>query len=187
MAKFTFTETRIRGLIIVEPRVFGDSRGYFLESYNRAEFEAAGLDMTFVQDNESRSRRGVLRGLHFQTQHQQGKLVRVVDGEVLDVAVDLRRGSPTFGAWESVLLTGENKRQFYVPEGFAHGFAVLSETATFCYKCTDFYAPEYEAGILWSDAELGIDWRLPPGDVILSDKDRQGMSFAAFHERIGSL
>lgn len=180
MAKFTVTKTKISGLFIIEPQVFGDKRGYFFECYNRLEFESEGLCMNFVQDNESMSCRGVLRGLHFQTQHQQGKLVRAISGAVLDVALDLRAGSGTFGQWESVLLTGENKRQFYIPEGFAHGFAVLSSEAVFAYKCTDFYAPQYESGILWNDSELAIDWKLPTDRVILSDKDKALMRFADF-------
>ena len=136
MGNFNFIKTKIRNLYIIEPKVFGDNRGYFMESYNKNDFFEAGLTMEFVQDNESRSKKGVLRGLHFQTKHTQGKLVRVTEGAVFDVAVDLRKGSPTYGQWEGVLLTAENKRQFYVPEGFAHGFLVLSDYATFNYKCT---------------------------------------------------
>lgn len=174
MKKFKFIETKIRDLYIVEPVVLGDARGYFMETYNKEEFYQAGLNMDFVQDNESKSKKGVLRGLHFQTKHAQGKLVRVTEGEVYDVAVDLRKGSPTFGEWEAVFLNAENKRQFYVPKGFAHGFLVLSEVATFNYKCTDFYAPEYESGILWNDEEVGIKWPLDKiGELILSEKDKQ--------------
>ena len=141
MGQFQFTKTGIEGLVVVEPKVFGDNRGYFMETYNYNDFKAAGLDMVFVQDNQSKSKKGVLRGLHFQKKNPQGKLVRVVSGEVYDVAVDLRRGSDTYGKWYGVLLSAENKKQFYVPEGFAHGFVVMSETAEFVYKCTRFYDP----------------------------------------------
>ena len=173
MSYFNFIETKIKDLYIIEPKVFGDNRGYFMESYNKKAFEEAGLTMEFVQDNESRSKRGVLRGMHFQTKHTQGKLVRVTEGEVYDVAVDLRKGSPTFGMWEGVLLTSENKRQFYVPEGFAHGFLVLSDVATFNYKCTDFYAPEYDSGLLWNDPDVAIEWPLDGiEEILLSEKDK---------------
>ena len=173
MSNFNFIETKIKDLYIIEPKVFGDNRGYFMESYNKKAFEEAGLTMEFVQDNESRSKRGVLRGMHFQTKHTQGKLVRVTEGEVYDVAVDLRKGSPTFGMWEGVLLTSENKRQFYVPEGFAHGFLVLSDVATFNYKCTDFYAPEYDSGLLWNDPDVAIEWPLVGiEEILLSEKDK---------------
>ena len=174
MGKINVIPTSIKDLYIIEPQVFGDHRGYFMESYSEADFKAAGLNMKFVQDNESRSKKGVLRGLHFQTKHTQGKLVRAVEGEVYDVAVDLREGSPTFGKWEGVLLTAENKRQFYVPEGFAHGFLVVSDVATFQYKCTDYYAPEYDGGIRWNDPEIGIEWPLEGiEEVLLSDKDKK--------------
>ena len=173
MSNFNFIETKIRDLYIVEPKVFGDERGYFMESYNKEAFNEAGLTMTFVQDNESRSKKGVLRGLHFQTKHTQGKLVRVTDGAVYDVAVDLRKGSPTYGMWEGILLTAENKKQFYVPEGFAHGFLVVSDYATFNYKCTDFYAPEFDGGVLWNDPEIGIEWPLDGiEEILLSEKDK---------------
>lgn len=142
MGKFKFEKTDIDGVYIIETGVFGDNRGYFMETYNYEEFKEAGLDMVFVQDNQSKSRKGVLRGLHFQKKHTQGKLVRVVKGEVFDVAVDLREGSKTYGKWVGVTLSEENKKQFYIPEGFAHGFVVLSEEAEFCYKCTDFYDPD---------------------------------------------
>lgn len=172
MGNFNFIETKIKDLYIIEPKVFGDHRGYFMESYNKKDFFEAGLTMEFVQDNESKSKKGVLRGLHFQTKHTQGKLVRVTQGEVFDVAVDLRKGSPTYGQWEGVLLSAENKRQFYVPEGFAHGFLVLSEVAVFNYKCTDFYAPEYDSGLLWNDPDVGIEWPLEGiEELSLSDKD----------------
>jgi dTDP-4-dehydrorhamnose 3,5-epimerase len=173
MGKFNFIETEIPDLYIIEPAVFGDARGYFMETYNKNDFFAAGLTMEFVQDNESKSRKGVLRGLHFQTKHTQGKLVRATEGEVFDVAVDLRVGSPTFGQWKGVVLSKENKRQFYVPEGFAHGFLVLSEEAVFNYKCTDYYAPEYDSGLLWNDEEVGVQWPLEGiEEVILSEKDK---------------
>ena len=172
MGKFNFIHTTIKDLYIIEPKVFGDSRGYFMESYNRADFHEAGLTKEFVQDNESKSKIGVLRGMHFQTKHTQGKLVRVTEGEVYDVAVDLRKGSPTFGKWEGVLLSNENKRQLYVPEGFAHGFLVTSQVAVFNYKCTDYYSPEYDSGLLWNDEEVGINWPIAGIELILSDKDK---------------
>lgn len=173
MGKFNFIETKIRDLYIIEPTVFGDERGYFMETYSKKDFFEAGLTMEFVQDNESKSRKGVLRGLHFQTQKTQGKLVRVTSGAVYDVAVDLRKGSPTYGQWEGVLLTSENKKQFYVPEGFAHGFLVVSDEATFNYKCTNFYAPEYDGGVLWNDSEIGVEWPLDGIDeILLSEKDK---------------
>lgn len=173
MGNFKFTETKIRGVYIIEPKVFGDNRGYFMETYNKEHFEEVGLTMNFVQDNESSSSKGVLRGLHFQTKHTQGKLVRVTEGEVFDVAVDLRKGSPTYGQWEGVVLSAENKKQFYIPEGFAHGFLVLSDHAIFNYKCTDFYCPEGEGGVLWNDPDIGIEWPLDGIDnIILSEKDK---------------
>ncbi|MCR8745459.1 dTDP-4-dehydrorhamnose 3,5-epimerase [Romboutsia lituseburensis] len=174
MGNFKFIETKIKDLYIVEPKVFGDDRGYFMESYNRVDFVEAGLDMVFVQDNESKSKKGVLRGMHFQTKHTQGKLVRVTQGEVYDVAVDLRKNSPTFGQWDGVVLSAENKRQFYVPEGFAHGFLVLSDEAVFNYKCTDYYAPEYDSGLLYNDKEVNIKWPLENiEEIILSEKDKK--------------
>ncbi|WP_338595353.1 dTDP-4-dehydrorhamnose 3,5-epimerase [Clostridium baratii] len=173
MGKFNFIKTKIKDLYIIEPTIFGDDRGYFMESYNKDAFFKAGLKMKFVQDNESKSKKGVLRGLHFQTKHTQGKLVRVIKGEVYDVAVDLRKGSPTYGEWEGVLLTEDNKKQFYVPEGFAHGFLVISDEAIFNYKCTDFYAPEYDGGVLWNDPDIGIDWPLENiEEIVLSEKDK---------------
>nr|WP_264173072.1 dTDP-4-dehydrorhamnose 3,5-epimerase [Clostridium estertheticum] len=166
-------ETKIDGVYIIEPKVFGDNRGYFMETYNKNDFFEAGLKMEFVQDNESKSKKGVLRGLHFQTKHTQGKLVRVTKGQVFDVAVDLRKGSSTFGKWEGVILTEENKKQFYVPEGFAHGFLVLSDEAVFNYKCTDYYAPKYDSGVLWNDEDIAIEWPLDSIDeILLSDKDK---------------
>lgn len=173
MSNFKFIETKIKDLYIIEPKVFGDNRGYFMETYSKKAFNEGGLTMEFVQDNESRSKKGVLRGLHFQTKHTQGKLVRVTDGAVYDVAVDLRKGSPTYGQWEGILLTAENKKQFYVPEGFAHGFLVVSDYATFNYKCTDFYAPEYDGGILWNDPDIGVEWPLEGiEEILLSEKDK---------------
>lgn len=178
MSNFKFIETEIKDLYIIEPQVFGDQRGYFMETYNRQDFDDAGLTMAFVQDNESKSVKGVLRGLHFQTQHTQGKLVRVTEGSVFDVAVDLRKGSATFGKWLGIILTAENKKQFYVPEGFAHGFLVLSDTAVFNYKCTDYYAPAYDSGVIWNDPDIAIDWPLDGIDqIILSDKDKNQKLF----------
>ena len=167
--------TDIPGLLILEPVIHGDARGYFFEAFNQKDFdEAVGMHVTFVQDNESKSSYGVLRGLHFQKgDHAQAKFVRVVSGRVLDVAVDMRPGSPTFGRHVSVELTGENHRMFFIPRGFAHGFSVLSEEAVFQYKCDNFYCPESEGGIAWDDPSLGIDWQLPAEAVKLSDKDRR--------------
>ncbi|MBO4816717.1 MAG: dTDP-4-dehydrorhamnose 3,5-epimerase [Bacteroidales bacterium] len=167
--------TDIPGLSILEPVIHGDARGYFFEAFNQKDFEeAVGMHVTFVQDNESKSSYGVLRGLHFQKgDHAQAKLVRVVSGRVLDVAVDMRPGSPTFGRHVSVELTGENHRMFFIPRGFAHGFSVLSEEAVFQYKCDNYYCPESEGGIAWDDPSLGIDWQLPAEAVKLSDKDRR--------------
>lgn len=173
MGKIKVTECPIKGLYEIEPKVFGDERGYFMETYNKIDFEEAGLKMNFVQDNQSMSVKGVLRGLHYQKEHPQGKLVRVIKGTVFDVAVDLRKGSPTFGKWHGVELSEENKKQFYIPEGFAHGFLVLSDTAEFCYKCTDFYHPEDEGGLAWNDPEIGIEWPFEENMVIcLSFRDR---------------
>lgn len=173
MENFIFNKTNIDGVYIIEPKVFGDNRGYFMESYNKEHFVGAGLDMTFVQDNESKSSKGVLRGLHFQRKHSQGKLVRVTKGEVFDVAVDLRIGSATYGKWEGVILSEENKKQFYIPKGFAHGFLVLSDEAVFNYKCTDFYAPEYDGGVMWNDPDINIEWPLEGiENILLSEKDK---------------
>lgn len=167
-----FIKTEIEGVYIVEPKVFGDNRGYFFESYNEKEFEENGLDYTFVQDNESKSKKGVLRGLHFQTTYPQAKLVRVLEGEVFDVAVDLRKDSKTYGKWVGVILSSENKRQFMIPRGFAHGFVVLSESATFTYKCDEFYHPEDEGGLMWNDEDINIEWPYE-GEVLLSEKDKK--------------
>ncbi len=171
-------ETAIPGVVILEPRVFGDARGFFMETWNQSRYVDAGLPGTFVQDNLSFSRRGVLRGLHFQNPNDQGKLVYVLQGEVFDVAVDIRCGSPTFGQSVSVTLSSENKRQFSIPPGFAHGFVVTSETALFAYKCTTFYSPKDEGSVLWNDPNLGIAW--PLSDVELSDKDRVGIRLADY-------
>lgn len=166
-------QTHIPGVVIIEPRVFGDARGYFLESWSQRDFDAAVRPVHFVQDNESKSRYGVVRGLHYQKGvYSQSKLVRVVSGRVLDVAVDIRRGSPWFGQHVACELSGENHRQFFIPKGFAHGFAVLSEEAVFQYKCDAPYAPEAEGAIAWNDPALGIDWGLPEADILLSEKDR---------------
>ncbi|MEY8354066.1 dTDP-4-dehydrorhamnose 3,5-epimerase [Lachnospiraceae bacterium 54-53] len=174
MGKIKVTACGIEGLFVIEPSVYPDSRGYFMETYNRNVFKEAGLDMVFVQDNQSMSVKGVLRGLHFQKQYPQGKLVRVVRGKVFDVAVDLRSKSETYGKWFGVELSAENRKQFYIPEGFAHGFLVLSDEAEFVYKCTDFYHQGDEGGILWNDPEVGIDWPIEEGmKLIISDKDQK--------------
>lgn len=173
MSKFNFIKTDIPDVQIIEPTVFGDDRGYFMETYQIDEFAAAGIDKPFVQDNQSRSTKGVLRGLHFQIEHPQSKLVRVVSGEVFDVAVDLRPDSPTYGKWEGAVLSAENRRQFFVPRGFAHGFLVLSDIAEFCYKCDDVYHPNDEGGLMWNDPEIGIEWPILEGmELVLSEKDK---------------
>lgn len=178
MSNFVFTKTSIPEVIIVEPKVYGDNRGYFMETYVERDFRNNGIDVSFVQDNQSRSKKGVLRGLHFQKKNPQGKLVRCIEGEVFDVAVDLRKNSPTFGKWEGVVLSEDNKKQFYVPEGFAHGFVVLSETAAFCYKCTRYYDPTDEGGLMWNDPDIGIDWNIPDGtEILLSEKDKKNPIF----------
>lgn len=174
MGKIKVTRCDIEGLCVIEPTVFGDERGYFMEIYNQNDFKAEGLDMVFVQDNQSMSVKNVLRGLHFQKQYPQGKLVRTVKGSVFDVAVDLRSRSSTYGKWFGVELSDENKKQFYIPEGFAHGFVVLSDVAEFVYKCTDFYHPGDEGGILWNDPDIGINWPVEDtSKLILSDKDKK--------------
>lgn len=173
MSKIKVTPCDIEGLYIIEPKVFSDERGYFMETYHQQEMEEAGICVQFVQDNQSMSTKGVLRGLHFQKQYPQGKLVRVVRGRVFDVAVDLRKDSKTFGTWFGLELSAENKKQFYIPEGFAHGFLVLSEEAEFCYKCTDFYHPNDEGGIAWNDEELNIAWPIEEGmELMISEKDK---------------
>ncbi|MGD9154943.1 MAG: dTDP-4-dehydrorhamnose 3,5-epimerase [Bacillota bacterium] len=174
MGKFKFIATGIADLWVIEPTVFGDERGYFMETYQQEEFQKAGLNPVFVQDNQSRSKRGVLRGLHYQKQHPQGKLVRVIAGAVFDVAVDLRSDSITYRQWFGLVLSDDNKKQFYIPPGFAHGYLVLSELAEFVYKCTDYYHPEDEAGLLWNDPVIGVKWPLESvGEVLLSEKDRR--------------
>ena len=176
---FTFTQTAIEGVVVVDVKSYGDERGYFMETYKRPDFAKGGIDVDFVQDNQSASTRGVLRGLHFQIEHPQSKLVRVVSGEVFDVCVDLRPGSPTYGKWEGVVLSAENRRQLFIPRGFAHGFLVLSDTAEFCYKCDDVYHPDDEGGLMWDDPGIGIEWPPLSGDdvfdpakVVLSEKDK---------------
>ena len=199
MGKIKVTPCEIEGLYVIEPTVFKDERGYFVETYNQNDFKEAGLNMVFVQDNQSMSVRGVLRGLHFQKQYPQGKLVRVIRGSVFDVAVDLREGSETYGKWYGVELTKENKKQFYISEGFAHGFLVLSDEAEFCYKVTDFYHPGDEGGLAWNDPAIGIEWPQLVGDykgncsaegytladgtpLNLSDKDQKWETLAnTFH------
>jgi dTDP-4-dehydrorhamnose 3,5-epimerase len=172
------TPTALADVLIIEPKVFGDARGFFLESWNQEKFAAAGLDLNFVQDNHSRSAHGILRGLHYQMVRPQGKLVRVTQGEVFDVAVDMRQSSPQFGQWVGVHLSAENHRMLWVPPGFAHGFVVLSESADFLYKCTDFYFPEHERCIRWDDPDIGITWPLTVGQTpLLSAKDAAGLAF----------
>ncbi len=180
----------IAGLKVIKPAVFGDERGYFMETYNYNDFKEAGIDCEFVQDNQSASKKGVLRGLHFQIQYPQDKLVRVIHGEVFDVVVDLRKDSETFGKWFGVILSEENKKQFFIPKGFAHGFVVLSDYAEFCYKVTDFYHPNDEGGLLWEDPDIGIDWPMPEGmskaDLTLSEKDKVWGSFKEYKAKIES-
>lgn len=189
MGKITVETCHIEGLKVITPTVFGDARGYFMETYNYNDFKEAGIDEVFVQDNQSASRKGVLRGLHFQINFPQDKLVRVVNGEVYDVAVDLRKDSPTFGQWYGVLLSAENKKQFFIPKNFAHGFIVLSDYAEFAYKCTDFYHPNDEGGLLWSDPEIGVEWPMPEGmkeeDLILSEKDTKWGGISAYKKERG--
>ena len=182
MNNFTIKETPIKDLIIIEPKVFGDERGFFQETYNKESFSELGLNMEFVQDNHSKSKKGVLRGLHFQTKNVQGKLVRVTRGAVYDVAVDLRSDSPTFGEWYGVLLTEKNKMMFYVPEGFAHGFLTLEDDTEFLYKCTNLYSPEYNNGVIWNDPTISIDWKfeefnITEEDLTISDKDKVQKQF----------
>ena len=175
MGKFKFTYTEIEGVFIAEPAVFPDERGYFMETYNENDLKEEGIDLTFVQDNQSKSSKGVLRGLHFQKTQPQGKLVRVISGEVFDVAVDLRKASRTYGKWIGVRLSAENKKQFFIPKGFAHGFVVLSDEAEFVYKCTDFYKGDDEGGILWNDPDIGIEWPIEDigeENILLSEKDK---------------
>ena len=174
MGKISVETCEIEGLKIITPSVFGDERGYFMETYNYNDFAEAGITEKFVQDNQSASKKGVLRGLHFQINYPQDKLVRVVNGEVFDVAVDLREGSATFGKWFGVTLSAENKKQFFIPKGFAHGFLVLSDYAEFAYKCSDFYHPNDEGGLKWNDPDIGIEWPIPADmELLLSDKDQK--------------
>ena len=178
MGNFKITQTPVKDMFVIEPKIFADSRGYFIETYRYEDFKESGLDMIFVQDNQSKSTKGVLRGLHFQTQNPQGKLVRVIKGTVYDVGVDLRRNSETFGKWYGEVLSAENKKQLYVPEGFAHGFLVLSDEAEFVYKCTRTYDPSGEGGIQWDDPTLAIEWPIDAGmEILLSDKDKCHPSF----------
>ncbi|MGX9367324.1 dTDP-4-dehydrorhamnose 3,5-epimerase [Desulfoplanes sp. PS50] len=172
-----FIKTDIPDVVIIEPRVFGDERGFFMETWQRKTFAESGIDYDFVQDNHSLSGKGILRGLHYQIKQPQGKLVRVISGEVFDVAVDIRKESPWFGKWVGVMLSAENRRQLWVPPGFAHGFYVVSDQAEFVYKCTDFYAPEYERSIIWDDPDLGITWPLDGVQPLLSGKDTAGVPF----------
>lgn len=186
--KFRFIPMDIEGLYIIEPAVYSDSRGYFMETHNYNDFKEAGLDMVFVQDNQSKSGMGVLRGLHFQREHPQGKLVRVISGEVFDVAVDIRNGSSTCGKWCGVYLSAENKKQFYIPEGFAHGFLTLSHEAEFIYKCTDFYYPKYEGGIIWDDPEIDIKWPVDKVDeIIVSEKDKKWGRLSSIEKKTPSV
>ncbi|ABX44025.1 dTDP-4-dehydrorhamnose 3,5-epimerase [Lachnoclostridium phytofermentans] len=174
MGKITVTECGIDGLFVIEPTIFKDNRGYFIETYHKEAYEAAGITAEFIQDNQSMSKKGVLRGLHFQINYPQAKLVRVLSGEVFDVAVDLRKGSKTFGKWYGVVLSEENQKQFFVPEGFAHGYLVLSDTAVFAYKCTDFYHPGDDGGLLWNDPEVGIEWPIPEDmDLVIAQRDQE--------------
>lgn len=184
MGKINVETCHIEGLKVITPKVFGDARGYFMETYNYNDYKEAGIEEIFVQDNQSASGKGVLRGLHFQKEFPQDKLVRVVSGEVFDVAVDLRENSPTFGQWYGVILSAENKKQFFIPKNFAHGFVVLSDYAEFAYKCTDFYHPEDEGGLLWNDPEIGIQWPIPEGmNLLLSEKDKKWPSIASFRKK----
>ena len=178
MCKITVETCEIEGLKIITPQVHGDARGYFMETYNYNDFKEAGIDVEFVQDNQSASKKGVLRGLHFQINHPQDKLVRVIKGEVYDVAVDMRPGSATYGQWKGVFLSEENKKQFFVPKNFAHGFLVLSDYAEFCYKCSDFYHPGDEGGIMYNDPSIGVEWPIPEGmELTLSERDTKWGSF----------
>ena len=175
VGNFTFIETPIKGVYEIEVKKYGDNRGYFMETYKKKDFDEAGLIYDFIQDNQSKSKKGVLRGLHFQKQYPQAKLVRCIEGEVFDVCVDLRKGSPTYGKWHGVVLSAERGNQFMIPRGFAHGFVVLSETATFCYKVDEFYHPEDEGGLMWNDSDIGIDWPYKE-EPLLSEKDKVNLS-----------
>ena len=183
MGKITVETCEIEGLKIITPAVYGDARGYFMETYQYQDFKEAGIDQIFVQDNQSSSRKGVLRGLHFQINYPQDKLVRVISGEVYDVAVDLRENSETYGKWFGIRLSAENKKQFFIPKNFAHGFYVLSDYAEFAYKCTDFYHPNDEGGLLWSDPDIGVKWPIQEGtELIISDKDKAWQGIRAYTE-----
>ena len=187
MGKFTRIETGIEGLCILEPTVFGDDRGFFFESYSKKDFEEVGIPFEFIQDNHSKSKKGVLRGMHFQYENTQDKLVRVVAGSVYDVVIDLRKNSPTFGKWYGVVLSAQNKRQFFVPKGFAHGFLTLQDNTEFLYKCTDYYAPQYDSGILWNDEDVAVDWRLnefgiSEEELTLSEKDKKQQTLKEYIE-----
>ena len=175
VGNFTFIETPIKGVYEIEVKKYGDNRGYFMETYKKKDFDEAGLVYDFIQDNQSKSKKGVLRGLHFQKTYPQAKLVRCIEGEVFDVCVDLRKNSPTYGKWHGVVLSAEKGNQFMIPRGFAHGFVVLSETATFCYKVDEFYHPEDEGGLMWNDSDIGIDWP-DVGEILLSEKDMANQS-----------
>lgn len=189
MGKFKKIETGIEGLYIIEPTVFGDERGFFVESYNKNDFIELGILDEFVQDNHSKSKKGVLRGLHFQTKFSQGKLVRVIKGSVYDVAVDLRKDSKTFGKHFGLELSAENKRMFFIPKNFAHGFLTLEDDTEFTYKCTDFYHPEYDSGIMWNDKDINIDWNfekynLKEKDIVLSEKDKKHQSLKEYEGKL---
>lgn len=185
MGKILVETCEIEGLRVLTTAVFGDARGYFMETYQCEDFKQAGVEVSFVQDNQSASKQGVLRGLHFQKEYPQDKLVRVIKGEVFDVAVDLRKDSKTFGKWFGLVLSEENKKQFFVPKGFAHGFLVLSEYAEFCYKCSDYYRPGDEGGLIWNDETIGIDWPIPADmEVLLSDKDTKWGTFQDYTKEV---
>lgn len=184
MSNFQFINTKIDDLYIIKPTIHNDTRGYFFETYSLPIFKDNGIDVNFVQDNQSKSKKGVLRGLHFQTENSQGKLVRVIKGTVFDVAVDLRKNSRTFGEWEGVILSEENKNLFYIPEGFAHGFLVLSDEAIFSYKCTNIYSPQYESGIIWNDPDLNIVWPIENiDDILISSKDSNLQTFKDYKKK----
>lgn len=189
MGKFKKISTGIEDLFIIEPTVYGDERGFFIESYNKEDFFELGIKDEFIQDNHSKSKKGVLRGLHFQTKFAQGKLVRVIRGSVYDVAVDLREESETFGKWFGIELSADNKKMFFIPKGFAHGFLTLEDETEFTYKCTDFYHPEYDSGIIWNDQDINIEWNfekymLQPEDIILSEKDRKQQTLAKYKSKL---
>ena len=182
MGKFKRIDTPIEGVCLIEPTIFGDNRGYFMETYSKPDFEEIGINEEFVQDNQSKSKKGVLRGLHFQIENTQGKLVRVIKGRVFDVAVDIRRGSKTFGKWEGVILSEENKKMFMIPRGFAHGFLVLSDEAEFTYKCTDVYNHSAESGIKYDDKDVNIDWPEVDCEILTSEKDQKWQTLKEFEE-----